>query len=151
MVDAKGVYSTLTQLAVISESTRWERFYVFLVANTLLILAWIQLYTANKLNIVGVLLTALGFTSGITWYLLAKRGSEYLKFYEDEAIKIEECPTAFTPNLPTPFKTAKEKFKSSRGFHLGASETILTFFPILLSFIQFVLFVMSVCVTIPHA
>ena len=93
-------YATLVQLVMHAESITWNRFYNFLMANSILVLAWAVIFAsdAHSLMVTHVLiaLCLLGGLSGPVFAALGIRGRKFLDEYIRLGSVIED--TAIWPN-----------------------------------------------------
>jgi hypothetical protein len=82
-LSVKEAYPSLIQLVIHAETITWNRFYNFLMANSILVLAWATLFASSKADwLTGkVVLSAIslsGAVSGIAWAALSVRGRRFL-------------------------------------------------------------------------
>ncbi|HEV3142477.1 MAG TPA: hypothetical protein VGZ47_01180, partial [Gemmataceae bacterium] len=87
MIEDKDRYSAIVQLVVVSETTSWNRFYIFLVFASILILAWTTIYSQSSppkcATIIMASMSAVGFIAGLAWAGLGWRGRTFVnKFVE---------------------------------------------------------------------
>jgi hypothetical protein len=85
----KDAYTSLVQLIINAETISWNRFYNFLMFNTILVLAWATIWVSKDAAAVSkavvlVAICSLGGISGIFWAALGYRGRTFL----DEYVKI---------------------------------------------------------------
>lgn len=71
-VTAKEIYPVLVQLVIYAESITWNRFYNFLMGNSILILAWATIFVSPCSKGLGgksvlVAISLLGAASGVAW------------------------------------------------------------------------------------
>jgi len=95
------LYSALTQMACNSEQVRGQRFYYYLVSNSILILAWAQLYplgshircfSQSAIGIVLLLIPIVGIVLSICFFKLFRRSGLFLNHYIGWAAKMEKDP-----------------------------------------------------------
>lgn len=95
-VSAGEIYSSILQLVNYAESTTWNRLYNFLMANSILILAWATIYVSQSKThiktIVMVAICVIGAISGFFFGLLGIRGRLILKEYIKLGRSIEAKP-----------------------------------------------------------
>jgi hypothetical protein len=82
-VTAKEAYPALVQLVIHAESITWNRFYNFLMGNSILVLAWATIFVSpasakTEAKAVLAAICLLGAASGIAWAALAVRGRRFL-------------------------------------------------------------------------
>ena len=117
MVTPQVLYPSLVQLIIHAEAISWNRFYNFLMFNTILILAWSTIYVAQSRppGVVAVLatMTLLGTASGIAMAGLGVRGRRFLDEYVGLAEKIEADDKCWAPELQQykPLTLTKECIK----------------------------------------
>jgi len=136
--DAKldeGMYSCVAQFLMHAENTSWNRFYNFLMVNSILVLAWATLY--NPLDLTpqrDVVLTAiciLGGVSCVFWAGLGYRGRQFVNLFV-EIGQLEPAtpkPPATLDSWPGLFKLIDYKIHSYSHSWAG-SYYILTFGPL---------------------
>lgn len=82
MITCGDLYASLVQLRIHADSITWNRFYNFLMFNTILVLAWTSVYAADPTPRCarGVLISfcLFGALSGIAWAVLGYRGRRFL-------------------------------------------------------------------------
>lgn len=110
---SKEVYLALVQLIINAETVSWNRFYNFLMFNTILVLAWATVWVASaSLALKAVILVAicvLGGVSGVFWAALGYRGRAFL----DEYAKIGADLEAQSAIWPADIQTYKPLTKTS--------------------------------------
>lgn len=93
-VSDKETYSAIVQLVAHAESISWNRFHNFLIANSVLVLAWVTIYVSNgsslMLTCILVAICVLGVLSGIFWAALGYRGRKFVDGYIDLGTQIEK-------------------------------------------------------------
>jgi hypothetical protein len=76
MVSRGELYSALVQMVNNAESISWNRFYNFLMGNSILVLAWATIYASqDRSTLTSIVLSAIcvfGAGSGIVWAALGK-------------------------------------------------------------------------------
>jgi hypothetical protein len=149
MLEDKDRYAAVVQLIVVTENTSWNRFYNFLVFASVLVLAWTAIYTqANPpgfATAIKVLLSVVGFLSGLAWAGLGWRGRELLKKFVDLGKQLEEKgEAADAGHKVSPCKTAAEQ-RDNMMFWMVGSYYLLIGVPLLCSILFAVLFFATVC------
>jgi hypothetical protein len=83
----KTIYSSIVQMVIHAESITWNRFYNFLLTNSILILAWATIYVScSNSQMTRILLLAiciLGMIGCVFWAALGARGRKFLDIYID--------------------------------------------------------------------
>jgi hypothetical protein len=95
VITDKDIYISLPPLISNAEQISWNRLYNFLVANSILILAWSAVYAAElptSLLTTGLLVAicVVGFLTSIFWFGLGIRGRGFLNALVCWGKKIEE-------------------------------------------------------------
>lgn len=115
-VEPKDAYTAYISFAQLAEANSWNRFYNFLMFNTILILAWSTIFSQSGrpayARVVLVLFCVVGGVSGVTWSALGYRGREYLTYFLSEAAKFEKdapkfhqvCTNALSKRAQFPFQ-----------------------------------------------
>ena len=102
-------YSAFIGFAQHAEVNSWNRFYNFLMFNTILILAWSTIYSQNSgprcRSVVLSLFCLVGAFSGVTWSFLGDRGRKYLTYFLEQA-------AAFESKLPESHKVCTQALKT---------------------------------------
>lgn len=97
------LYPSLVQLVIHAETISWNRFYNFLMANSILILAWATIYAPQQhpafATTVLVVISVLGLVSCVAAAALGVRGREYLSKYVDLGVCIEADEKCWGMNL----------------------------------------------------
>ena len=87
------VFSGLLQLAMHAENTSWNRFYNFLMGNSILVLAWATIYVSSTHSVMSMIvmiaICLLGGISGPPWSNLGVRGRESLREYCNTGLSLE--------------------------------------------------------------
>ncbi len=102
-----AVYNSITQLVVNSESISWSRLYYYLVAVSLLTVAWVGLFTATNHSLLfrclSFAVAFIGFIISLQWYGLGKRSRAFQKLYLKLGCRFEMGDEKFrnlSRNLP---------------------------------------------------
>jgi len=118
MVTPHVLYPSLVQMIIHAEAISWNRFYSFLMFNTILILAWSTIYAAQACPAdawtVLATMTILGAVSGIAMVGLSIRGRRFLDEYVNLAEKIEADDKCWSEELKPykPLTLTKECIKT---------------------------------------
>lgn len=102
-ISAKEVYLSTLQLVMHSEATTWNRFYNFLMGNSILILAWATIFASKNNSVaakcVMLAICILGAISGIAWAALGYRGREFVKKNLNIGANMEKDVKIILPEL----------------------------------------------------
>jgi len=149
MVTAQTLHPSLVQLVIHAEATSWNRFYNFLMFNTILILAWSTIYVAQNrpAGAAAILatMTVLGAVSGIAMAALGVRGRKFLDEYVDLAVKIEADDKCWPEVLAQykPLTLTKDRI-AKFPFGWAGSRYLLTWGPLALTGFYVFLFHVSI-------
>jgi len=100
-VSKKEVYLLLMKMFSDAETIAWSRLNNFLLFNSVLVVAWVQLWINDWSMwwmLIGVSLT--GLLSGVVWGSLGRRITSFRKRYLDEAIALESEVFKDLPQKP---------------------------------------------------
>ncbi len=140
----KDVYQALVTFVTAAESISWNRFNNFLLFNSILILAWVTLYTQRsqpeQYAVLLSVLSALGFVSGYFWSGLGLRGRNNVSKFLSIGKNIESELDAWKGKGP--FSHAIQ-LRDSGTFDLCGSIYILTFGPFVSSILHIILLYLS--------
>jgi hypothetical protein len=140
----EDVYQTLVSHATAAENISWSRFNNFLLFNSILILAWVTLYTQpshpEQYALLLSVLSALGIVSGHFWAGLGLRGRNNVSKFLAIGKNIESKLGAW--NEKGPFSNAIQ-LRDSGPFALCGSIYILTFGPFVSSILHIILLYLS--------
>ena len=142
------LYPSLVQMILHAENVSWNRFYNFLVFNTILVLAWAAVWVstpAQPKTVFLITICVLGGISGIFWAALGYRGRAFLYEYTKMAAAIEADPAVWTQELEK-YKPATRtvelrdslcySWAGSRGVLIGGPLVFTVFYGIML-FVSF--------------
>lgn len=154
-VQDRDRYNAAVQLIVVSEITSWNRFYIFLVFVTILILAWVQLFSQQArpahANFVMATLCVLGIAISLVWAGLGQRGRDYVQTFRRIAARLEDpsegaqnhqsknpCaaadPTQYTPQVCCVCRLVVS---------LTSSYTVLVILPVVILLLFIALFIVT--------
>ena len=148
-MNQETIYSSLIQMVGHSESTTWNRFYNYLMANSILILAWATLYSIEKSNISAKIVMSsiciLGGISGPFFSCLAARGRKFLNNYVDLGCKLENDTILWSMNL-NDYKILNKLvyWRDNLPYKKASSHYILIVGPGLFTVFYIVLFIVSI-------
>lgn len=148
-------YSALVQFTTHAENTSWNRFYNFLMGNSILVLAWATIYVSDSeglaSNIVLLAICILGLMSGPAWATLGKRARQSLTRYLELGKTLEENADLFPTDLKD-FRIFSRVLQIRKDLPGGWSGSyyILQAAPWAFAVLYFVLFAASVLRICPY-
>jgi hypothetical protein len=145
-VDDNARYAAAVTLMATSEQVRWARLNTFLVANSILFLAWVSLFALPGLTDpakewIMSAVCVLGFFSSTGWAVLGKRGSDHLRFYRDTAITFEQSGPPAPSAIPNWNVVEKGKGIVGHPHKLWSSEFLVSYCPLIFGVAYAVLFI----------
>lgn len=150
VVSAREAYPALVQLVIHAESITWNRFYNFLMANSILVLAWATVFASPGNDRIGsrVVLAAicvLGGASGIAWAGLAVRGRRFLFAFVSLGQSMEADPVHWAATLPAvkPLSIAAD-LRDTQAFRWAGSLYLLVCGSLAFTLLYSVMLVVSV-------
>jgi hypothetical protein len=105
MMTPKELYPSLMQIIINAENITWNRFYNFLMFNTILVLSWATVWVGSSLQqaqlktVILVTICTLGGLSGIFWAALGYRGRAFLYAYTKIAAEFESDSAVWTKDI----------------------------------------------------
>ena len=140
------MYSNLIQLRIHADSITWNRFYNFLMFNTILVLSWATLYVADPRPIcVLIAICLFGGLSGVTWAILGYRGRRFLRELMTLASNAENDPTIWSSDLGNYKPTTLEvHLRDTLKYPWAGTYKVLVWGPSLFTLFYVVLLVISV-------
>ena len=137
----KDVYQAYLRLQRDTEMLTWNRLYIFLVFNSILVVSWATLWPSHGREVPSAVyytLGALGILSGLVWAALGYRGRIFLEKYGDRASEIEKDLSFWTADLinndgKTPVympMTESIALTKTLPWRMAGSKSILTLGPI---------------------
>ena len=141
MTHSEPAYSITAQHWVHAEQTRWWILYDFLMANSILILAWATLLAGSELTIrkpVLLLLSAAGLLLCVLWVTLSHRASGFVDMYSNFGLAAEEQ----YPAMIGPF-TRANTYRLGLG-SLLTSRTVLIVIPTIFA-VVYLSFIVLAC------
>ena len=145
MIDDNILYQLISQKTMNAESVSWSRFHYFLIFNSILILAWTTVFTANppvvSAGCILPLISLLGIISGFFWAFLGLRSRIYLNEYIAHGVEMERHSAVWPSHLNhvTPCTTEARR----RPYHFCRSTVVLFVMPLLVSATHAMLFYIS--------
>jgi hypothetical protein len=144
---AKELYPALVQLIIHAESVTWNRFYNFLMFNTILVLAWATVWVSGASQLKAVILVAissLGGVSGVFWAALGYRGRAFLSDYMKMATDLEADSNVWAGEIEK-YKPATKSIalRDSLRFSWAGSRVILIAGPLAFTVLYGVMFCVS--------
>ncbi len=105
-LDREELYRGHTKLVIHSENVTWTRFSIFLITNSILLVAWATLFRDRKnypeLLHVQIGICVFGALLGLLWMAFGVRARRYLAWHRKQAGILEG-----EGNLPRPFQDVK--------------------------------------------
>lgn len=148
-ISPKEVYSSIVQFVCALESSTWNRFYNYLMGNSILILAWATVFASNINPVIVLLVLAsicfFGGLSGLFWSATAERGKKFMMVYLELGKKLEENPNLFPKDL-SQYKHFTENLRLSETLPKGwgGSYRILKYGPLSFTILYVVLLLASI-------
>ena len=140
-VSDREIYSAIVQLVTHAESTSWNRFHSFLIANSVLVLAWVAIYVSSArspmVTHVLVAICVLGFLSGVFWAALGYRGRRFADRYIELGTQIEKGIEGHGP------LTESKSLRDTLPYGWSGSRYILAFGPLIFALFYVLLVVAS--------
>lgn len=88
------IYGAVVQFVIHAENISWNRFNNFLLAASVLVIAWATLYSQASdscgSRVIQSLICLLGILCGIAWAFLGARSRDYLDKYIDQGSEMEK-------------------------------------------------------------
>jgi hypothetical protein len=141
------LYQTASQHWAHAEQVRWTSLYNFLMAVTLLLLAWAAIYSGGHSNTIPRKLTlslfaGAGCLTSVLWIGLSERASGFVAAYTECARKLE---LLLSVDLQGPFQVAYLHRKHISGIaSLAQSRRVALIVPAIFTILFLVLFVISI-------
>jgi len=145
---AKELYPSLVQMIIHAENITWNRFYNFLMFNTILVLSWATLWTAASSSqsrlVVLIAICILGSISGIFWAALGYRGRAFLSEYMNIAKELEADPAVWAEDLEKYRQVTKAlTLRDSLCYSWAGSRVLLIGGPLTFTVLYVVMLVVS--------
>ncbi len=139
------IYQAIIQLVTSAESITWSRFNNFLIANSIIILAWSSIYNfspSDTKEYVLIILSALGIIGSIIWLNLNLRGR---KFLEEYILIGSEIENKYGEKLDNNFLILNKTKSLAKNlpFKVSSSKYILSFWAICFLIVYILLFFIS--------
>lgn len=156
VISVKEAYPILVQLVIHAESISWNRFYNFLMANSILVLAWATIFAAQRdraySRAVLAAICLFGTTSGIAWAGLAVRGRRFLFDFVTLGQEIEATPPHWSASLNAVKPLSKAaNLRDVQAFRWAGSLYLLVFGSLAFTFLYCVMLVASVGLSLAAA
>ena len=146
-INAADVYKVVADYQTFNSQHRWTRLNTVLVANTILILSWAQMFTRGPSTVPGALamtfLCLVGVLLGISWSILGSRGSKYVDLNFEFAKELEKEIPYGLPKIFNKMDGLRKKLEHSRWGWLSSSKNIVTRLPLVFSALFFALLILS--------
>jgi hypothetical protein len=118
----KEAYPTWVGFVHQAEANSWNRFYVYLVFNSILILAWSTIYSQSNrprcAAVVMVWMCVVGFASGPVWAWLGYRGRKHHTVFLEAAANIEAGAAANCQVCRRILQLREEDFPQFSSFYI---------------------------------
>ncbi|MBU1744725.1 MAG: hypothetical protein KJ649_07530 [Proteobacteria bacterium] len=140
------LYQTTSQHWAHAEQVRWALLYNFLMAATILLLAWAAIYGEDQPNVARkiplILFAGVGCLTSFLWIGLCARANGFVTAYAEYAKKLE---VSLSAKVQGPFHAAYSHRNQISGFARWVeSRRITLIVPSLFSILFFVLFLISI-------
>ncbi len=138
------VYQVAGQHWAHAEQIRWTLLYNYLMASTILLLAWATVFASSvgPRRVVLFALSVAGILLSSVWVALGARATGFVKTYEDTGCVAE----AAIQGTGGPFAAARGHRGSVTGIaRLASSGFVLRFVPSMFAALYLLLAVLSVC------
>lgn len=157
----RELYETALHLTMHAEKVRGDRFNLYLLVNSFLIVAWSTIFVATPSlarTLAMLILLTMGFFGGLVWAALARRTRRYLENYYAQCREIELAGAKFwendvlelKPKLthsnevidPLPFKSGEPIRNEASLARMGS---VVFWTPLVFSSVYFILGLLSLC------
>jgi hypothetical protein len=134
-------------MVIHAETISWNRFYNFLMGNSVLVLAWATIYASQDRSVISsIVLSAIclvGGFSGIVWAQLGRRSRKYVEAYFCQAIDVEKNAKwgEGVSDTCKPFTRTKDIRDEASWF--GTSTFVLKWIPLLFTALYLLLIIAS--------
>src|SRR5438552_2911872 len=102
MISRKDLYAAIIQMVIHAETISWNRFYNFLMGNSVLVVAWAAVFSSQAVSVlVSIVLSVIclfGVCSGIVWAELGKRSREHVDKHFNQGRDVEKDPKSWEEN-----------------------------------------------------
>ena len=143
-ISRKDVYQIYLRFQHDTEVITWNRFYIFLVFNSILAVSWAASWPSTGRDVPGGIyytLAAIGMLSGLIWAALGYRGRKFVEKYADQASQMEQDLRLWTADLinvetKTPVympMTESNDFGKTLRWRVARSRPILIMGPIVVA------------------
>lgn len=148
-------YQALTQQWVHAQQVRWTLLSNFLVASSILLLAWASVYNqvSGPKSFITIIFCVVGLVKCYLWWGLSKRGNAFVQMYDSLGKQTE---LLLPPRLPRPFwesdelrKTLNEPGKHRKKGAGVAVWKVFNTFPWIFGGLYVIMLVFSMISTIP--
>ena len=152
MIDSEAsdqvIYQIVAQHWAHSEQIRWTLLYNFLVASTILLLAWSTIFASTTYpkgrTAVLILFCLAGFSLSVVWTALGSRGSSFVDMYSGLGRRLEVEITGQQLNRGA-FQTAEKHRQTIKGIARWVrTRLVMVVVPILFAGLYTVLGIVSV-------
>ena len=142
----REVYSVCVQMIIQIENVSWNRLYNFLMANSILILAWATIYVSSQKGFwctaVLVVIATVGIGAGVMFSELGGRARAQLEGFYTLAVSIEADPGCWAKLLlPLQLPFTMNSCSRKTGSFYSKNPFILSRMPLAFSAISSVMLV----------
>jgi len=144
VISAERIYSEIIANIIHAESITWERFYSFLMASSILVLAWAALYKPNSgPSLILFTISVFGSLMSLSWAALGYRGRRYHQLYVKLACRMEK-PDRWPLGLEEyRMLTRSRRLRKELPFFFGGSRFLLVSIPLAFLILYLALAVVS--------
>ena len=147
-LDIKTMYETFRALETYSDQSRWNRFNICLIVNSILLLSWARLFSIqpDRPNLILIAICLIGIVMGPIWSSIGTRSSQYQDSMHKGALAIEKTEEDFANNnIPKPYSRIEDtREKVEKGeFTFSSSKNMLNYIPKAFSVLFFILLLYS--------
>lgn len=133
--EISNTYSSLVQLTIHGQENKWQTLYIFLVFNSILLLAWTNVFVAevkgsfegDRKHVLWAF-CAVGFLSGLLWSILGKDYAAASILFSDLTVKFERD---FALKRARPLHK-RQKQRDKKG-SIPTSRTVIVVTPLIFS------------------
>ena len=145
------LYKATIDLIIHAENITWTRSSNFLLANSILMLAWATIFASSlwdqRKAVFLSLLSGLGFVLSFVWAPFSYRSRRYLKSYKDRGIELEQN---LSPPLQEGPLSAGERIPFSYIEEITKSEHMSWFIPLAFAAVFLAAFLKSLCLIVAY-
>ena len=144
-MNTTSAYQALVDMTVNSENVRWNRFYNYLTANSLFILAWAMIYQSTPAIVPAVALCLFGIAGGPVWAAMGHRASRF----QDKYLRLGSHLERKACSEGKPFTISLSCRDASGLNRIGTSYYVLILAPLALSCLYTLLLEVTLSIPLP--